>query len=150
MEPKTVMDLAGNLGTVAVLVWLIVYMFKTVLPAQQAEFAKLIKDLRESSSADVAKVAASVDALTSKTEELANLVLLHDATVRGINPQVLGTTHDLAKQAGMPHEMVDSAVRQAVKREQKRYKPTKDPRSTQELVALVSAAVARELAGASD
>lgn len=113
------LDLAANVGATGVLLWLVYYVFNTLLPKMTAQFVASLESAQNQHTAQIRllieaqreeslKTHASLKAVETSLEQLTRLLILHDATTRG-GP--LGTvTAELARSAGVPPEVVEGAV----------------------------------------
>lgn len=140
-------------GVVGVLIWLMLYVFKSLIPNMRKEYAESLKasqeaaivtqkeqreafdkllteqrdafdalvvrqrddfknlmaDQREKELEFAGKLGQTLEGLTGKTEELAVIILAHDLTVRGVNPEVVGSTEDIVQGSGVSASLMSLA-----------------------------------------
>jgi len=134
-----VLGATGQVGTPAVLICLVWYAAKTLFPRMQAshsealktqrdDFKGILEKLGESETSRSEAIIRAIEAQTANIEanteaigELTSVVLAHDMTVRGVNPDTVGSTGSLVSNAGVSVETLQKAQdrRKARMREEK-------------------------------
>ncbi len=82
--------LAIEISSFALVAWLMTQTFSKTIPALTDQFRQDLQRERDSSEKALAEV-------TQALERLSVILIYHDATVRGENPQTLGSTEELLR-----------------------------------------------------
>jgi len=77
-----------EISSFALVVWLMLQTFSKTIPMLTEQFRQDLQREREASERGLREVAESL-------EKLSVILIYHDATVRGLNPETLGSTTDL-------------------------------------------------------
>lgn len=109
-------DTIANIGAFGLVVWIVLYVFRSMIPKMQDQFAEIIREERAARRAQWAEYREEIRALRSVLRELTRqqtmlsaLLIQHDATVRGQNPNTVGTTQELIERA---EDVVQGAISQ--------------------------------------
>lgn len=89
MEAEFV-KLAVEVSSFALVAWLILQTFSKTIPAMMEQFRQDLQREREASERGLREV-------TEALERLSVILIYHDATVRGRNPETLGSTDELLR-----------------------------------------------------
>lgn len=99
-------DTIANIGAFGLVVWIVFYVFRSMIPKMHDEFADALRQERDTRRAQWAEYREEIRALRAVLRELTRqqtmlsaLLIQHDATVRGQNPQTVGTTEELIQRA---------------------------------------------------
>jgi len=77
-----------EMGSFSMIAWLMLQTFSKTLPQLTEQYRQDLQRERESSAQSFAQLSQSI-------ERLSVILLYHDATVRGKNPEALGSTEEL-------------------------------------------------------
>ena len=109
-------DTIANIGAFGLVVWIVFYVFRSMIPKMQDEFADIVREEREARRAQWAEYREEIRALRAVLRELTRqqtmlsaLLIQHDATVRGQNPNAIGTTEEIIERA---EDVVQGAAEQ--------------------------------------
>lgn len=87
--------LAVEISSFALIAWLVTQTFSKTLPSLTQQFHLDLQREREASEQSLKEVTAAL-------ERLCIILIYHDATVRGKNPETLGSTEELLRLLGGP------------------------------------------------
>lgn len=96
MQDLDLARLAVEISSFALVAWLLMQTFSKTLPALSDQFRQDLQRERESSEKALGEIAQSL-------ERLSVILLYHDATVRGKNPETLGSTEELLRLLRSPN-----------------------------------------------
>jgi hypothetical protein len=82
--------LAVEISSFALIAWLMMQTFSKTLPTLSEQFRQDLQREREASERGLDQVAQAL-------ERLSVILIYHDATVRGKNPETLGSTEELLR-----------------------------------------------------
>ena len=85
-----VAKLAVEVSSFSLIAWLMMQTFSKTLPTLTEQFRQDVQRERETSERSIGDVAAAL-------ERLSIILIYHDATVRGKNPETLGSTEELLR-----------------------------------------------------
>lgn len=93
MDPSTISKLGAEAAIVALFTFVVVYLFKTLIPNMQKQFSddldRVVASFASSQTEVVRqleKLNTRVERLEQATDKLSSILLMHDMTVRGKNP----------------------------------------------------------------
>lgn len=90
MLEQDVVKLAVEVSSFALVAWLMLQTFSKTIPQLTEQFRQDLQREREASERGLREVAEAL-------ERLSVILIYHDATVRGKNPEVLGSTEELLR-----------------------------------------------------
>jgi len=85
---QELLKLAVEIGSFSMIAWLMLQTFSKTLPQLTEQYRQDLQKERESSATSFAQLSQSI-------ERLSVILIYHDATVRGKNPEALGSTEEL-------------------------------------------------------
>lgn len=90
MLEADIVKLAVEISSFVLVAWLMLQTFSKTIPALTEQFREDLQKEREASERGIHEVAESL-------ERLSVILIYHDATVRGRNPETLGSTEELLR-----------------------------------------------------
>ncbi|NJL73466.1 MAG: hypothetical protein HC888_19050 [Candidatus Competibacteraceae bacterium] len=96
MQEIDLARLGVEISSFALVAWLMMQTFSKTLPALSDQFRQDLQRERESSEKALGEIARSLERLTV-------VILYHDSTVRGKNPETLGSTEELLRLLRSPN-----------------------------------------------
>lgn len=88
---------AIEISSFALVAWIVMQTFTKTLPTLTEQFRADLQQQREANERGMAEI-------TERLERLSAILLYHDATVRGTNPQTLGSTEELLRRLEGRHK----------------------------------------------
>ena len=96
MDPSNIPEgIVADIGAFGLLAWIIWYSLKTALPKSVDRIVEATDRVARSQEAAAEKTATAHAAVEKTLGRLTVALLYHDATVRGENPEVLGSSEEL-------------------------------------------------------
>ena len=90
MLESDIVKLAVEVSSFGLVAWLVLQTFSKTIPTLMEQFRQDLQREREASERGLREV-------TQALERLSTILIYHDATVRGTNPQTLGSTEELLR-----------------------------------------------------
>ncbi len=90
MHETDLLKLAVEVGSFSLVTWLMLQTFSKTLPTLTEQYRQDLQREREASERGLMQLSESI-------ERLSLILLYHDATVRGRNPETLGSTEEILR-----------------------------------------------------
>ena len=90
MPEADLLKLAIEIGSFSLITWLMLQTFSKTLPTLTEQYRQDLQREREASERSLTQLSESI-------ERLSVILLYHDATVRGKNPETLGSTEEILR-----------------------------------------------------
>ncbi len=90
MHESDLLKLAVEVGSFSLMTWLMLQTFSKTLPTLTEQYRQDLQREREASERGMMM-------LSSQIEKLSILIIYHDATVRGKNPETVGSTEEILR-----------------------------------------------------
>jgi len=95
MDVVSLKDIGAQSALVVLFGLTLTYLFRTVIPNMQKNFSENLERVTQAFSESQIKILDRLEGTERAIDKNSIILLRHDATVRGENPEILGETRDI-------------------------------------------------------